>query len=426
MSLSESPLFRLYDLLWGPALLLLKRNKRLRHGWGQRVLKDPYPGPCDLWIQAASVGEAFLAGELLPRLSNPLDRPLRILLTTNTAEGMERLDALATILRPRRSDLLLHTAYFPLDRPRLIRKAMAQVRPRTAVLLESEMWPGFMAACRDNDVDLLLVNGRMSEKSLRGYLKFPSFFRKLAPKRILAMSEADAARFAALYGHARVDLMSNIKFDRVTPPGANGNGTNPLREILPQTPFVVLASVREQEEPDVLRMVRGIITARPDAVVGLFPRHMHRIEPWQGILEEAGIDYQLRSAVTAPPAPGSVLLWDTMGEMGHAFELASAAFVGGSLAPLGGQNFLEPLNCGITPVIGPHWKNFAWIGGEIVDCGLVHVRQNAEAVLHELLALLAQRPDPEEVRSRFLAYVAERRGGAATACGLVAESLKRR
>ncbi|MGE4291939.1 MAG: 3-deoxy-D-manno-octulosonic acid transferase [Desulfovibrio sp.] len=436
MAITRTALFRLYDLAWGPALFFLRRNRRLRHGWGQRVQQAPYPGPCDLWIQAASVGESQLTGELLRRLPLPQGQPdalpLRILLTTNTAEGMDRLDALVTELRPLRPELRLHTAYFPLDRPRLMRRALDRVRPRTVVLLESEMWPGFMAACRDQDVRLLVVNGRMSERSLRGYLKFHFFFKSIAPDKILAMSEADGARFATLYGHGRVELMQNIKFDRVprpgdARPGDAGDNPGPVAPLLPgQQPFVVLASVREEEEPEVLTLLCGLLAARPECVPGLFPRHIQRVAAWSELLSGAGIPHVLRSRATGPVRPGTVLLWDRIGEMERAFPHASAAFVGGSLAPLGGQNFLEPLASGLIPVIGPHWKNFAWVGEEILQAGLVRKTPDTAAALAELLLLLEAPPDREAVRVRFQAYVSERRGGTTTACMHIAHSLKRR
>ncbi|WP_022660787.1 3-deoxy-D-manno-octulosonic acid transferase [Paucidesulfovibrio longus] len=432
MALTRTTLFRLYDLVWGPALFFLRRNQRLRHGWGQRVQREPYPGPCDLWIQAASVGEAFLAGEILRRLHLPSDQPegepLSVLLTTNTAEGMERLDALMAELRPLRPELNLRAAYFPLDRPRLMRKALMRVQPRAAVLLESEMWPGFMASCRDQNVRLLLVNGRMSERSLRGYLKFPSFFRRIAPDKILAMSEADGARFSTLYGHGRVELMQNIKFDRIPKAGDPAAKSAALDGLLPgdATPFVVLASVREQEEAEALKLLRGLLAARPDCLPGLFPRHLQRVDAWSELLSGAGIPHVLRSRAQEPVRPGTVLLWDRIGELEGAFAEASAAFVGGSLAPLGGQNFLEPLTHGLIPVIGPHWKNFAWVGEDILQAGLVRKTPDTAAALAELLSLLDAPPDRDAVRARFQAYVSERRGGTATACLHIAHSLKRR
>lgn len=432
MALTRSLLFRCYDLVWAPVLPFLRRNRRLREGWEQRTGTAPLPGPCDLWVQAASVGEALLAGELLQRLPLPSDQPegerLSVLLTTNTAEGLERLRALCARLGPQRPELALHTAYFPLDRPRLMRAALAWVAPRCAVLLESEMWPGFMAACRDRGVHLLLVNGRMSEKSLRGYLKFPSIFRRIAPEKILAMSEADGARFSTLYGHGRVELMQNIKFDRIPRPGEAPQGPDPVSGLLPdaRTPFVALASVRAEEEDEVRMLLRGLLAARPDCVPGLFPRHLQRVEAWEKRLADAGIPHALRSQTRGPVQPGTVLLWDRIGELERAYARADAAFVGGSLAPVGGQNFLEPLAGGLVPVIGPHWDNFAWVGEEILQAGLVRRMPDTASVLAELLRLLAVPPDREAIRARFQAYVAERRGGTKTACAHVAHSLKRR
>ncbi len=420
--------FTLYSAAWRAAPMFLKKNPRLREGWDERVLKTPLPS-AHLWVQAASVGEAFLAEELLKALAAlddsltaPLPEPLTVLLTTNTSQGRDVLEKLAPALSG--PSLTISTAYFPLDAPRLMRKAVAQVRPLTAVLLESEIWPGFLNACAEQNVSTLLVNGRMSERSRARYLKLPKFFRSLAPDRVLAMSPEDAGRFGAVFGTDRVGVMQNIKFDRIPGPD-HAEKDNPLAPLLPpNAPLVVFGSVREQEEDQVLDIVSGLLQRRPETVIGLFPRHMHRLDAWKTLLSDKNIPWSLRSETTGPATAGSVIVWDTFGEMGHAFGLARAAFIGGSLAPLGGQNFLEPLAKGLRPVMGPHWTNFAWVGKEIADSGLARQVPDAAAVLDALADDLEHEPDRTGTRAAFEAYVAPRRGGAETAARLVAETLK--
>ena len=427
--------FCLYSAAWRAAPFFLKRNQRLRVGWDERVLKTPLPR-AHLWVQAASVGEAFLAETLLNALSGlikPGDlgketppRPLTVLLTTNTAQGRELLARIASDLSG--PGLTIHTAYFPLDGPWLMRRAVAQVMPRTAVLLESEIWPGFLTACRRAGTPTLLVNGRMSEKSRKRYGKLPGFFRGLAPDRILAMSPEDADRFGQVFGPDRVAVMQNIKFDRIPDTGperTEDRGNPPAGLLPPDAPLAVFGSVREREEPAVLGILAGLLEQRPDAVIGLFPRHMHRLDAWRTALAGRGLPFVLRSETQGPATPGSVVLWDVFGEMGHAYALARTAFVGGSLEKLGGQNFLEPLAQGLGPIIGPHWANFAWVGREIVDAGLVRQVQGPDQVLNLLLDDLGKEPDRAATRTAFQAYVAPRRGGADQAAALVAETLKK-
>ena len=413
--------FGVYGLLWRAAAPLLGRNKRLREGLDQRLLREPLP-PADLWVQAASVGEAFLAEELLRRLPTAVSGPLSVLVTTYTSQGFDILEkAAASAAREAGSEVTVHVRYFPFDRPALMRAALAQVRPRAAVLLETEIWPGFLLACRESFVPVLLVNGRMRPRSLSGYLTWPSLFRALAPVLVLTVSKADGARYGLIFGDERVEVMPNIKFDRLRSPAP---GDNPLAPLLPENArFLVLGSVRKEEEETVLSMLAAVRAEHPDVITGLFPRHMHRLDAWKGLLDGANIPWELRSRTKGPAAPGSVLLWDAFGEMLPAYGLARAAFVGGSLAPLGGQNFLEPLACGTPTVIGPSWDNFAWVGEEIVDTGLLTRCEDEQTAAATLANMLRKTPDRKKLAAAMARYVGERTGGAEMACARIAERL---
>jgi 3-deoxy-D-manno-octulosonic-acid transferase len=185
----------------------------------------------------------------------------------------------------------------------------------------------------------------------------------------------------------------------------------------------VLGSVRREEEPVVKRIIVDIHRRRPKTIIGLFPRHMHRIKYWKKALERLTIPWTLRSKTEEHVPYGTVILWDTFGELALAYQLSNAAFVGGSLAPLGGQNFLEALTCGVVPVIGPSWENFAWVGQEIVEQGLVRSvadwKEVADALVHGMKRSLPH----EKVRQAALRYVKDRQGGTIRACRLVAEFL---
>jgi 3-deoxy-D-manno-octulosonic-acid transferase len=425
----------LYGLAWRAALPILHRNKRLAEGWAERTLASGPLPQAELWLQAASGGEAYLAWEMLRRLPKVLrDRgapaaatPLRVLVTTFTSQGLGVLEqAKAQLAADFPGQVELLPAFFPFDLPGRMARAIASVRPRAVVLLETEIWPGLLAACHNAGVPALLLNGRMTEKSVEGYQRLSWLWPALAPKRVLAVSEPDAARFATVFGMDRgsegVDTMPNIKFDRLRFDA--GHVQPEFARLLPKdAPFVVLGSVRKEEEEDVLRMVRGLIQARPDAVIGLFPRHMQRVCIWERLLREAGIPFALRSETEHAVAAGSVLIWDVFGELGGAFSLARAAFLGGSLAPLGGQNFLEPLAFGVGVVTGPSWSNFAWVGEEIFAQGLVRRAQDWQGALRGLCGLLESSPERSDIREKAEIYAQSRRGGAEAACQLVAECL---
>ena len=411
-----------YGLAWKLAIPLLSRHRRLREGLDERTLKSGLPDQARVWIQAASGGEAYLAWEVLRNLRPPAGG-LSVLCTTNTSQGLGVLRRAAGSgdLAP---GLSVQTRYFPFDAPGLMERAVAAAAPEVAVLLESELWPGFMAACRRHGTRVLLANGRMTEKSLAGYRRFPGAAKLLSPDFVLAMSPEDARRFEKLFGRERVALMPNIKFDRLARSTAPGD-ENPLAELVsPDTDFVVLGSVRREEERQVAEMLAGLLARAPRTVVGLFPRHMERVESWLRRLTRAGVPCVRRSGLSAPAAPGTVLLWDVFGELGMAYGLARAAFVGGSLAPLGGQNFLEPLGLGTPTVVGPHWENFAWVGRALLELGPLREARDGGAVLEALLAFLNRPLDREGVRRAVLGYAASRTGGAAAVCGRIAQWLE--
>ncbi|MFO7761839.1 MAG: 3-deoxy-D-manno-octulosonic acid transferase [Thermodesulfobacteriota bacterium] len=414
----HSPIFptalKFYQWGWNLAIPLLYCHSRLKKGFVERTLRER-PPQADLWIQAASVGESYLSLELLTCLNPP--EKLRVLITTNTSQGrgiIEKVRQNKEIeLKP---NLILKTAYFPFDSPSIMDKALSAIRPELVLLLESELWPGLLSICRRKGVKVLVVNGRMTRKSLKRYLIWPSFWENNRPDKILAMSEDDARRFGELFGNEVVDTMSNIKFDRISAAGPLTGNVNPLAGLLPpESLFAVLGSVRQEEEKDIEQLIPELLANKPEAIIGLFPRHMHRIKSWQKRLNKMSLDWSLRSLINKPVNSGKVILWDTMGELSPAYSLARAAFVGGSLAPVGGQNFLEPLICGIKPVIGPHWSNFHWIGRQIIDQGLVHEARNRRECSVFLLKGLGQPLDREKNRKQALAYIESRKGGTAKA-----------
>lgn len=405
-----------YQLLWGIAIPFLKRNKRLAQGFSQRILQNR-PGPADLWIQSASVGESFLALEIMKNLCPP--QPVRVLLTTTTSQGIEILEKGRRDIG-QQQNITIETAYFPFDHPALMAEALTTITPRLLVLLESELWPGLLFGCRKKKIDVLVINGRMTARSLARYRLWPSFWRDLRPTRILAMSPEDAGRFGELFGPDGVEEMANIKFDRIADVVPSTGHHNPLAPLLPAgAPFIVLGSVRQEEEEDVVHIVEEIRKKRNDAVIGLFPRHMHRLDFWRRRLEKHPLPWQLRSTISAGVQPGQIIVWDVMGELAAAYELAAAAFVGGSLAPLGGQNFLEPLSSGVRPVIGPSWFNFTWIGQSIFEQDLVRQEADWQGVARSLLASAAQPPDRQTTIKAISTYLARRRGGTRHACATI-------
>ncbi|WP_303237876.1 3-deoxy-D-manno-octulosonic acid transferase [uncultured Bilophila sp.] len=459
-SLLRALLSGAYSLAWTAATPFLRRHKRLREGFMWRLVPEDWSGPvtrtgsgdtektvhaeADIWLQAASGGEAYLVWELLSRIAAQREQagtpePLRVLATTWTRQGLEVLQGMAIRLKEAHPWLTVRATFFPLDAPGLMRKALEQARPRVVGLLETELWPGLMLACAKRRIPVLLLNGRMTDKSLKGYLKLdavaPGFWDGMGPEHVCAISRADAVRFARLFGEDKVEIVPNIKFDRAVAATAD-DVSDALRTLLPpelharQT--ILLASVREQEEPALLSAIQALHAHDAPTII-VAPRHMHRVKPWQALLASAKLPAVMRSKQEGPIPAGSIVIWDTFGELGQLYRLADAVFVGGSLSPLGGQNFLEPLALGKRPCCGPHLDNFAWAlepseegaSDSLEALGLLERGENAKAIVALLRARLDAPADAADVQERFRAWLAPRLGGSERCAKKLLEAMER-
>ncbi len=478
-----------YALAWKGVAPLLRKNKRLREGFAQRMVPQEWPwqegeappqahqqtAPL-VWVQAASGGEAWLAHSLALALQETLEAQptllpqqasgqprLRLLTTTWTRQGLEVLQTLPQRLA--HGPVSTHAAYAPLDDPTLVGKAIAQANPSVVVLLETELWPGLLLACHKAGVPVLVLNARMTEKSARHYKLLPFLWADAAPHTVLAISEADRSRFACLFPQAHTACMPNIKFDRAAEAllhacgqeklqQANTEALNTKQALPPQTlstpppappPLVALASLREEEEPLVQPTVLALTQQASPIRIAIAPRHMHRVAPWCQWLEAQGLPFMLRShmkeqeqnplgeeTLQAIGATGAttptILVWDTFGELDKLYAEASVVFVGGSLAPLGGQNFLEPLQAGSRVVIGPSWHNFYWVGEELMQQGLVQQIESPEqlpqALLNNVSSFHENAGQPHQqtrpaVQQAFHQWLAPHTGGSRQAADVV-------
>lgn len=420
---SAKAALNIYNLVWCLAIPALRLNQRLAEGFRQRSLQHNILSKADLWIQAASAGESYLAWSLLKKLKP--NKPVRVIVTSNTSQGLEILERAIADITPNDRGVSACSAYFPFDKPAIMESAVKSIRPRVMVLLELEIWPGLLAALKKNKCKTLILNGRITPRSLSRYLIWPSFWRMIGPDKILSISESDAKRFVAIFGGENVDVMPNMKFDNIDESDYGRDANNPVANIIrPGKPFLVFGSTRQEEEPLVEKIILDILHRRPETVIGLFPRHMHRIKHWKEALNRLAKPWILRSKIENQISDGILILWDTFGELSSAYKLSKGAFVGGSLAPLGGQNFLEALTCGVMPVIGPSWENFAWVGREIVEQGLVHVAADWKEVANFLAESLEKSLPRNKIRESALTYVKDRQGGTAQSCRLIAELLK--
>ena len=432
------PFFLFYRALWRMAKPFLKRHARLSDGWQERIASPHWLGSdfpqtedgrrIDVWLQAASGGEARLAEAICEQLAP--DIPMRMVIATWTRQGREIADA--ALLRLKKALPLLHAAtrFTPIDDPDCVSRALDEARPRVVALLETELWPGLMAACRDRDIPVIVLNGRLNRSTMRFKNFFPSLSRRIAPQKILAVSAEDCRRYGAMF-RCTAESMPNIKFDLAmrsldTPPEPL-----PLAGCFP-APVFLFASVRHGEYRQLPRHFHAILNRRQGTVI-IAPRHMHSAEGWQELMEDLGFRVRLASTLQEGKSleAGTVVIWDRFGDLPRLYALASAVFVGGTIAQ-GGQNFLEPLSAGIEPFIGPSVENFSWAlsrepaqSPSLEEAELVHMIKKPAEIIGAMLDYSGKPLDRDAVRSRFRAWLAGRVGGAALAAGEIQRHIPR-
>lgn len=413
-----SKFFQFYNILWDAALPFLKRHPRLAPTFDRRI-NPVHLQPADIWIQAASAGEAYLAVSVIKALTP--DRPVTMLLTTTTDQGMKILtqELSPEDFSPR---IRLRVDIFPFDSPKAMNKAVQQVNPAVMVLLETELWPAHLYALKRNHTSVLIINGRLSRKSSRNYRLTKAFWQSFAPERILAISAKDAQRFSQVFPHTRIETMGNIKFDRMTVQRTPSK-VSALAAIMPrELPLSVFASFRRQEETQIINMIKALSEKVPHQVIALFPRHMHRITPFLKKLNKNSLKVYQGSQISSVLTGPAIILWDRFGDLHQAYSHADVVFVGGSLAPLGGQNFMEPAALGIPTITGPHWQDFAWVGKEIFRTGTVTRCKNWQHAVKTMCSHLLNSGGRKTRIDAVSRYIFQKQGGAQTAADAILAS----
>ena len=412
-------LYRLALLLAAPLipLRLLWRGRRERgywRHWGERLALGPAPVAGALWIHAVSVGEMRAAQPLIAALreAHP-DAP--VLLTCMTPTGRATAEFLY-------GDFA-RIVYLPYDYAGSMRRFMRRVQPRVGILMETELWPNLIHAAARTDVPLVLANARLSARSALGYARLPALTQACLQRIavVAAQAEADAARLRSL-GAVTVHVTGNLKFDIAPPPDQLERGAAWKAKWGPR-PVLLAASTREGEEAPLLRAFADIAPA--EVLLVLVPRHPQRFDAVAGLIEAAGLAYQRRSALdgTELNAGTRVLLGDSLGELFAYYAACDVAFVGGSLAPLGGQNLIEAASVGRPVLVGPHTFNFEEATRLAIEAGAAVRVNDAAALLENALQLLNDTPMRARMGEAGLAFAARHRGAAARVAALIASLL---
>lgn len=397
-----SAMYFAYNLLFTLGVLLMapyyawryRKTSFLRESWRERwgLLPESFQQSRReaIWVHAVSVGETLAIASLVQELQRRHPE-VNIFMSHVTPAGREAGEKRLPELRGR--------FYLPLDWQGPVWRVLNRIRPALLIIMETEIWPNLLRAAHQAGAKVILVNARLSDRSLRGYRLFRFFMRKVFENvdAVFAQTSLDAGRFLEIGApRGRVFVMGNLKFDGQLPQRCEFASF--LKQAVAETehwPVWVAASTMAGEEEQVLTAWREIRAQHPRALLILAPRHPARCDEVARLVQGQGFELIRRSALV-PDAQdlqralrsSGILLLDTVGELASLFELANVVFVGGSLVRTGGHNLLEPARWGKPVLFGPHMENFRDAAQIFLQSKAAIQVRNAQELAREILRLL--------------------------------------
>ena len=365
-------------------LLRLWWKGRKLPGYRTRILERfsigvPESKPVDVWLHAVSLGEVIAA---IPLIDAMLEKRWSILVTTMTPTGSERVKA-------RFGDKVAHR-YVPYDLPAVLKRFFKQVQPRIGVIMETELWPNLINQAHAAKVPLLLANARLSERSLKGYMKLKVLFKPVLNQfsAILAQSDDDANRFIALGARKEiVHVLGNMKFDLQTNTVDSARFNELKSHWGSDRVAIIAASTHDDEESRILSELPRLQKAIPDVVLLIAPRHPERFQTVYQLSVQAGYNTGLRSDLNTVSSANEVVILDSLGELLGLFQISDYAFVGGSLVPVGGHNVLEPIAMNVPVLSGNQVHNFKTICNDLKEAEAIQIVSQADELIDAIIKL---------------------------------------
>ena len=363
-----------------------------------------------------SVGEVQAAAVLVNSLRE-LYPDIPIVVTTFTPTGAGRARAL---FKDR-----AQVRYLPFDTPGAVHRFFKRIRPRIAVIFETELWPNLYHECGRRRVPLVLASARLSARSVGRYSRLGALFRETLAQGVVvaAQGEADATRFKALGSDpGNTHVTGNLKFDFSVPPDTAERGRALRAYYAPGRPVWVAGSTHGGGEEEALIEAQKIVRGqRPGALLVMAPRHPNRFGEVAAQLVSRGVRFVRRSQVPAAGAivEAEILLLDSLGELLDFYAGSDIAFVGGSLVPIGGHNLLEPAALGLPILTGPNTSNSADVARLLIERGAAEVVRNPQELADKVAALLADPAARARMGAQGRAFVDANKGALQKLLGLV-------
>lgn len=395
-----------------------RRNSDYCKRWIERLGFTSFKLDQCIWVHVVSVGETVAAIPLIKALQKQY-QAIPIVVTNMTETGAARVKAAL-------GESVLHT-FIPYDLPGAVARFLERIRPRVAVIMETELWPNLFAACKKRDIPIVVVNARLSAKSALGYQKIASLTREMLASvhGIAAQGSADAERFIALgLAKDKVTVTGNLKFDLELPDHLAMESAA-LRKLLGQDRLIwIAASTHAAEEEVVLAAHRLVKQKYPSALLILVPRHPNRFDAVARLCEEQNFVIARRSRGDVCSMQTDIYLGDTMGELLMLYSAADVALVGGSFVQVGGHNMLEPAALHKPILTGPILFNFSDISEMLLSANGMFMVKNADELAIQLQQWFADPELSRKIGENAFQVTKANRGALAKQVALIAVALQ--
>jgi 3-deoxy-D-manno-octulosonic-acid transferase len=387
-------------------------RKRFRRALAQRMGFFQTPSfKRSIWVHAASVGEVFCSAPLIKKIKKEFPN-FKIILTTMTSMGNET----AKVCLPE-TDLVL---FLPIDHPLFIRRAIGKIQPSLLLIAETELWPNLLRSCGKKGIPIVLFNGRISQKSFRGYLLLRFLFRRCLRyiSLFIMQTEEDRMRIIEIGGESqKTRAVGNLKFEQALTPSSS-EAVDPIAKALgmeAKRNILIAGSTHPGEEDILLAIFKKLKKKDPDLLLILAPRHLERLEEVESILKKESLSWLRKTSLSldehrSDQGQLEVILLDTMGELMGIYSLGTLIFVGGSLVPIGGHNPLEPLFFRKCVLFGPYMFNFSEISSRLIEIGGAIQVEGKEDLYSQLKRLLSDEGARKEVGKKGYQFLLRHQG----------------
>jgi len=396
-----------------PYLLVNKGRFKERLGLNLPNLGESEVGR--LWVHALSVGELLSAIPLLEALRNRY--PSReIVFSVKTATGLE-------IARERLRGKIDYLLPMPLDFWWSVRRMIKNINPAIYILVETDIWPGLISSLKKRAIKTILVNGRVSPRTGRSYIRWRFFVKRMLRSLELFLMQTELDKNRIIRGGIspdKVKVTGNIKFDRKWRPLDDRERNRWLKLLNRKNGLIwVAGSTHRPEEKIIFNVFDELLKSFPDLSLIIGPREAHRFDEVYYLARDLGFRAIRRTELPAENQEYNVFILNTLGELGQVYGLADVAFVGGSLASIGGHNVLEPAFFGMPVLFGPYTYNFAAMSQLLIKCGGGKMVADESELLHAMVELLGKKNKREQMGKRAKRFVEQNQGALERVIGIL-------